>query len=153
LQTQGYTGANPISGSINFAVAETELEALEAARVDLAIKNWQAGFKETINIPANHNIQEGDLFFYFCKGEYRRRVVLGVSHKSDILGVVDGVPRITGITTLNLGFYRLPPMNYTKTLVPKPPEAPKYNLNFLNVVDKTLSEFQDWNGTISRRNF
>lgn len=153
LQTQGYRGADPISGSINFAVAETEFEALEAARVDLAIKNWQAGFKETINIPANFNIQEGDLFFYFCKGEYRRRVVLGVSHNLDILGVVDGAPRITGMTTLNLGFYRLPSMNYTKTLVPKPPEAPKYNLNFLNVVDKTLSEFQDWNGTISRRNF
>ena len=119
LQTEGYSFQDPIGGSENFAVAETLQEALTGARTKLAIENWRNGFQETLQIPGNLKIKEGHRYNYLCNGEFRQRVVLSVAHSLEIQGLVGTDKRITAITTLTLGKYNLPTLNYTKHKIPK----------------------------------
>jgi hypothetical protein len=122
IQTPGYSYQNLIGGSESFPVAETLQEALTAARCKLAIENWRNGLTESLQIPGNLGIKEGDRFNYICNGEYRQRVVLSVAHNLEIQGVVNGDRRITAVTSLSLGRYVLPPLSYTKHKIPKPGE-------------------------------
>ncbi|MHC5939262.1 hypothetical protein [Nostoc sp.] len=46
---------------------------------------------------------KGNRFNYLCNGEYRQRVILGVQTTLNILGAVDGVPKVTATTSLTLG--------------------------------------------------
>ena len=119
IQTDGYTYQDPINGSESFPIAETLEEALTAARTKLAIENWRNGYQETLQIPGNLNIKEGDRFNYLCNGEYRQRIVLSVAHNLEIQGIINGERRITAISTLTLGKYNLPNLNYTKHKIPK----------------------------------
>jgi hypothetical protein len=150
LQTPGYTYADPINGSESFALATTLEEALTGARAKLAIENWRQGLTETLQIPGNLEIKEGDRFNYFCNGEHRERVVLSAQHNMQILGIVGGVPKITCITSLQLGRYVLPQLTWNKVRVPKPGKT-GYNLSILNVIN-ALGNTIDWILTRSRRN-
>ncbi|MCC5618829.1 hypothetical protein LC605_27830 [Nostoc sp. CHAB 5836] len=170
LQTAGYTDANPINGSENFPLAKTLNEALTAARCKLAIENWQNGLTETLQIDGNLLIKEGDRFNYYCNGEFRQRVVLGVQTTLNILGVVDsvrvaspsgeavagtpasGVPKVTAATSLTLGRWMTPNLTYNKIPVPKEPKAPGVNITVTNVIDAELGSIIDWARVQSRRN-
>jgi hypothetical protein len=151
LQTPGYTYADPINGSESFALATTLEEALIGARAKLAIENWRQGLTESLQIPGNLGIKEGDRFNYFCNGERRERVVLSVQHNMQILGIVDAIPKITCVTSLQLGRYVLPPLTWNKVRVPKPGKT-GYNLSILNVINANLGNTIDWILTRSRRN-
>ncbi|MHC5832861.1 MAG: hypothetical protein ACYT04_96985, partial [Nostoc sp.] len=94
-QTAGYTAASPVNGSESFPLAKTLGEALIAASCKLAIENWRNGFTETLQIGGNLDIKEGDRFNYWCNGEYRQRVILGIQTTLNILGAVNGVPKVT----------------------------------------------------------
>ena len=152
LQTQGYTVNDPVGGSESFSLATTLTSALIAARCKLAIENWRVGLSERLQIPGNLSIAEGDRFNYFCNGEYRQRVVLGANTTLNILGVVDGQPRITAVTALTLGPYVTPNLTYSALPVPASPKAPTTNLVFTNVVSDTLGYVIDWSVVRSRRN-
>lgn len=171
LQTAGYSKEDPVGGSESFSVAKTFEEALTAARCKLAIENWRNGLTETLQIPGNLNIAEGDRFNYTLNGEYRQRVVLGVQHTLNILGVVNGVPRITltgspvattegtsatrwltAITSLTLGRWALPGLTYNKIPLPKEPKPPGVNIVVTNVINENLGNIIDWARVRSRRN-
>lgn len=152
LQTQGYTAASPVNGSESFPSAKTIEEALTAARCKLAIENWRNGFTETLQIDGNLWIKEGDRFNYWCNGEYRQRVVLGVQTTLNILGAVNGVPKVTATTALTLGRWMLPNLTFSKISVPKEPKAPEINISVLNVIDAELGSIIDWTRVRSRRN-
>jgi hypothetical protein len=148
LQTPGYDyQTSPINGSVSFPLADTFYEALGAARCQLAIENWRTGFSETVTIPANLNIKEGDRFNYFCNGESRQRVVISATTTLAIAGNVGGTKHVTGYTTLNLGIYRLPDLNYTK--VPITRESVVVTLVF----DDEIGDILDWSRVQNRRNF
>ena len=152
LQTAGYTAQSPVNGSESFPLAKTFDEALIAARCKLAIENWRNGFTETLQIAGNLNIKEGDRFSYLCNGEFRQRVVLGAQTTLNILGAVDGVPKVTATTSLTLGRWVLPNLTYNKILVPKEPKAPGVNITVTNVIDAELGSIIDWARIRSRRN-
>ncbi|MFN6560020.1 MAG: hypothetical protein RMY28_009450 [Nostoc sp. ChiSLP01] len=146
LQTAGYTIDDPVNGSENFSVAETLEEALTAAKCKAAIENWRNGFSENLQIAANSQIKEGDRFNYWCNGEYRKRIVLSAQTPLNILGTVNGQPKVTGITTLTLGRWMLPNVNYVK--IPMPTAS----ISNFNVVNQTLGGVLDWTRVRSRRN-
>ncbi|MEW5856722.1 MAG: hypothetical protein AB1861_05005, partial [Cyanobacteriota bacterium] len=146
LQTAGYTALDPISGSENFELATTLPEALTAAKCKLAIENWRNGFAETLQIAGNFEIKEGDRFNYYLNGEYRQRVVLGISTTLDIKGVIEGRPMITYTSDLTLGPWVTPGLNYTQ--VPEP----RYSIIVTNVISETLGRAIDWSRVRSRRN-
>lgn len=150
IQTPGYTYSDPINGSESFSVATTLEEALTAARTKLAIENWRQGLTESLQIPGNLGIKEGDRFNYFCNGEFRQRVVLSVQHNIQILGIVNRMPKTTITTSLQLGRYVLPTFTYNKVKVPKPGES-GFNLTVLNAINKNLGNLIDWTQTRSRR--
>ncbi len=152
LQTAGYTVESPVNGSESFPLAKTLDEALTAARCKLAIENWRNGFTETLQIAGNLEIKEGDRFNYLCNGEFRQRVVLGVQTTLNILGVVNGVPKVTYVTSLTLGRWMLPELTYSKMPVPKEPKAPGVNVAVLNVIDAEIGSIIDWARVRSRRN-
>jgi hypothetical protein len=123
-----------------------------AARCKLAIENWRNRLTETLQIDGNLLIKEGDRFNYYCNGEFRQRVVLGVQTTINILGVVNGIPKVTATTSLTLGRWMLPNLTYSKVLVPKEPKAPEVNITVLNVIDAELGSIIDWARIRSRRN-
>ncbi|MBN3946743.1 MAG: hypothetical protein HWQ38_09700 [Nostoc sp. NMS7] len=152
LQTAGYTAANPIQGTENFPVAQTFQQALIAAKCKLAIENWRNGFTETLQIAGNLQIREGDRFNYLCNGEFRQRVILGVQTTLNILGAINGVPKVTATTSLTLGRWVMPNLTYSKIAVPKEPKAPGYNITVTNVISAELGSMIDWAKVQSRRN-
>jgi hypothetical protein len=153
IQTAGYSASDPVGGSESFSAASTLNEALTAAKCKLAIENWRTGLTERLQIPGNLNIAEGDRFNYYCNGEYRQRVVLSVQHTLNILGIVDGMPRITAITALTLGRYITPNLTYSEVKVPQQPKPPGYNIRVVNVIRENLGSNLDWGLVKSRRNF
>ncbi|ALF56246.1 hypothetical protein ACX27_04205 [Nostoc piscinale CENA21] len=153
VQSAGYTVNDPVNGSESVPLAKTWDEALVYLRCKLAIENWRNGFTESLQIGGNLQIRSGDRFNYWCNGEYRQRVVLSVQTQLNILGVVDGVPRITYATSLTLGSWVNPPITYSKIALPKEPKAPTANLSVFNVVSETLGSVLDWATIRSRRNF
>jgi hypothetical protein len=153
MQTSGYTYQDPINGSESFAVAPTLEKALIAAQAKLAIENWRQGHTESLQIPGNLRIKEGDRFNYFCNGEYRQRVVLSVQHNIQILGVVDNIPQITCVTSLQLGRYILPTFTWNKVKVPQPSKnSSNDSIIVYDVINETLGNTIDWTLTRSRRN-
>lgn len=149
LRTQGYTVSDPVNGSESFPLAKDFNEALTAAKCKAAIENWRNGLQERLSIPGNLGIKEGDRFNYLCNGELRQRIVLSISHNFDILGAVDGKPRVTLTTNLSLGEWRLPTVDYSKVLVPS------QNINasvLLDPVTETLGSTLPWSRIRSRRN-
>lgn len=153
IQTAGYSASDPVGGSESFSAAKTLQEALTAARCKLAIENWRTGLTETLQIPGNLSIAEGDRFNYYCNGEFRQRVVLSVQHTLNILGVVDGTPKITAITSLTLGRYFIPTMTYSAIKLPQEPKPPGYKITVVNVIREALGGIIDWGLIKSRRNF
>lgn len=151
LQTDGYSKNDPVNGSESFPLAETELEAIAASRTKLAIENWRNGYSESLQIPHNLSIAEGDRFTYTCNGERRDRVVLSVSTTLNILGVVDGERKIVGVTSLSLGVYRLPPLTWNKILQPKEQDITT-NIDITLVQDEAIASVLPWNTLKSRRN-
>lgn len=155
IWTDGYTQNDPISGSESFPMARTIEEALTGARTKLAIENWRNGYSETLQLTDyKPQIKEGDLVTYFCKGQYRTRVVISVNHNINILGVVDDQSIAVGKTSLTLGKYVRPNLNYAKFPLPevdnqqnKPPIIP-----FVRAVNETLGNLLDWEAVSSRRN-
>ena len=153
IQSEGYTVDDPINGSESF-FADTLEKALIAARCKLAIENWRTGFSEQLQVSANLGIKEGDRFNYWCNGEYRQRVVLGVSHSLEILGIVEGEtePRIAGITSLSLGRYVRPSLTWKKVPLAKEPAPLNSSVILINPINKNIGEILNWNGIKSRRN-
>ncbi|ARV58081.1 hypothetical protein BZZ01_05020 [Nostocales cyanobacterium HT-58-2] len=156
LQSAGYTMDDPIGGTESFPLARTLEEALTAARCKYAIENWRSGLQERLQIPGNLGIKEGDRFNYWCNGEYRERVVLGASTTLNILGIVDGQPRVTAVTSLTLGRWGLagqgfPDISYKKVSVPKQVNSAISVLGF-QVVSAQLGQVLDWSNIRSRRN-
>lgn len=119
LRTDGYTESDPVNGSESFPLAKDFDEALTAAKCRAAIENWRSGLQESLSIPGNLGIKEGDRFNYTCNGELRQRVVISLTHIFDIQGVINGSPRVTHITNLSLGSWVLPNVDFSKVLVPK----------------------------------
>ncbi|MBD2492484.1 hypothetical protein [Aulosira sp. FACHB-615] len=153
VQSAGYAVSDPVGGSESVPLAKTWNEALVYLQCKLAIENWRNGFTESLQIPGNLQIRSGDRFNYWCNGEYRQRVVLSVQTQLNILGVVDGVPRITYATSLSLGPWVNPTVAYSKIPLPKEPKAPTVNITVTNVVSQTLGSVLDWATIRSRRNF
>lgn len=152
LQTAGYTSASPVQGSENFPLAQSFAEALTAAKCKLAIENWRNGFTETLQIDGNLQIRDGDRFNYWCNGEFRQRVILGVQTTLNILGTINGTPQVTALTSLTLGRWMLPSVSYTQTPVLSQPKAPGYKISVTNVISQELGSIIDWAAIRSRRN-
>ena len=151
IQTKGYSFSNPINGGESFSAAETLSEALAGAYTKLAIENWRNGFQESLQIPGNLAIKEGDKFFYRCNGELRKRVVISVSHNLEILGIVDRKKLVTAITNLTLGRYIFPELNYSKHLIPEVGEVESQPDAVTIVWRKNLGQILPLVGT-TRRN-
>ena len=151
IQSSGYTAHDPINGSENFLLAATFNEAFLAAKCKLAIENWRNGFRESLEIDGNLQIKEGDRFNYYCNGEYRRRVVLSASTTLNILGTVGSDRKITAKTTLTLGNYVFPNLNFSKIKLPKEPKPKEANFFRFNILSDTLGQV-NWSSIQSRRN-
>lgn len=90
--------------SLSYPHAKTLSEAKRAAKTDFYIRDTQASVKENILIFFNPYIRSGDRITYTCNGEVRKRRVLGVSHKVNLEGTVDGKIYVTSPgTSLQLG--------------------------------------------------
>lgn len=152
IQTDGYAVSDPVNGSENFSAAQTLEQALTAARCKLAVENWRNGFSETVQIPGNPAIREGNRFNYWMNGEYRQRIVINFKHRREILGVVNGVPRVTMTSDLTLGPYVNPGLSFTQIPIPPEPTPPDVNFTILNVIDAELGSILDWATIQSRRN-
>ncbi|MBD2364518.1 hypothetical protein H6G36_25650 [Anabaena minutissima FACHB-250] len=148
LRTAGYGESDPVGGSESFPLAKTFDDALTAAKCKAAIENWRNGLQERLRIAGNLRIKEGDRFNYYCNGELRERIVLSVSHSFNILGLVAGKTQVTLTTDLTLGAWRLPPVEFSKVLIPRQ----ELSGSAILVVDQTLGEVLPWSRIRSRRN-
>lgn len=149
LQTEGYFPTDPINGSENFPLAKNIDEAIIAAKCKLTIENGRSGIKENLDIPLNLMMAEGDKFNYYCNGQLRQRLVLNVTHNFNILGEINGVPKVTATTSLGLGRWLSPTLKYTKTLIPNGANS----INIVSTVDSdSLGQAIDWLNIRSRRN-
>lgn len=147
IWTDGHFRTDPISGTESFSEAKTLNEALTAARTKLAIENWRNGYTETLQLTSYRGeIKEGDLITYFCKGQYRRRVVISVNHTLNILGNIDGQPIVVGKTSLTLGKYLKPQLQSAKIEVP---EISVVSID--SIVKQTIGGLLDWEAVSSRR--
>lgn len=153
LQSPGYSAADPIGGSESFPVAQTLTEAITAARTKFIIENWKEGLQETLQIPGNLRIKEGDRFNYVCNGEFRRRVVLEVSHDLEILGDIGGERRILITTSLTLGKHDpnwTNMVSYSKHRIPEASQEKPSGIAYF-VWSKNIGEILPLN-TQTRRN-
>ena len=150
LRTDDYSETDPINGTESFPLAKNFEGALKAAKCKAAIENWRNGLQEIVTIPGNLRIREGDRFNYVCNGESRQRVVLSVNHTFNILGAVEGEPKVTIITTLTLGQWILPNVEFSKILIPGTNLKGSVELN---AVSQTIGGALDfpWNQIKSRR--
>ena len=103
LQSPGYKAEDPIGGSVSFPLALKFDEAFTAAKCKFYMENIKSGYEETLDIPFNPNILEGDRFIYYWNGEMRERIVKERSSTLVFNGVINGALDITGITSLKLG--------------------------------------------------
>jgi hypothetical protein len=119
IWTDGHSRTDAISGTESFSEAKTVNEALTAVNTKLAIENWRNGYSETLTLTDyRQEIKEGDRITYFCKGQYRVRVVISVNHNLSILGNIGGQPIVVGKTSLTVGKYVTPQVQYAKVEVP-----------------------------------
>jgi len=151
IWTKGYSSQDPISGTENFQLAKTFDEALVAAKCKLAIENWRNGYIETIKISFRREIKEGDRVNYLCKGKYRERVVMSVNHELNIIGNINSKSMVTGYTTLQLGRYVKPTIEFAKIQLPST-KKPGYDISVFNINSKELGNVIDWGNIKSRRN-
>lgn len=151
LQTPGYTLANPSEGSESFPHADTYEKAITAAKSKCQIENYRSGLQESLKIAANLAIEEGDRFNYYLNGEFRQRVVLGISAEFLILRDQENRPILQGTYNLSLGRYRTPVVNCKKVLQPKPP-GQEVNVTSLNVISGEIGYTLPWFDIRSRRN-
>lgn len=99
--TEIYDGRR--KGSIGFGAAKTLDQAIAAAETDIRVKNALSGSTETIDVPFNPQLQEGDEFIYILNGIQRHRRILEVTHALQIQGMLGASRIISSKTTLKLG--------------------------------------------------
>lgn len=150
LQSPGYLSEDPIGGSVSFPLAIDFKEAFKAAECKFYMENIKSGYEETLDIPFNPNILEGDRFIYYWNGEMRERIVKERSSTLLFNGVTNGNLDINGITSLKLG--KLPRVNLSyqelfQVSKDNKPKHPEIKDSFAKVVGF------DWASVQSRRNY
>lgn len=91
-----------LGNTISYQWALTLDQAILAAETDAYLEQLENGDRESIAIPWNPEIRPGDRFIYEQMGEVRRRFVLAVRWKPQLLGKTEDGHRATGYTELQL---------------------------------------------------
>ncbi|QBQ73076.1 hypothetical protein kac65v162_gp044 [Nodularia phage vB_NspS-kac65v162] len=151
IQSKGYSASNPVGGSESFTAATTFDQAITGARCKLAVENWRNGFTETLQIEGRPDLKEGGPFTYWCNGQYRTRTILSASTTDTILGSINGMPKVTSVTSLTLGRRDYPTVTFDEIPIPPDPEPPQADLTTFQIIDQTLGSGLDWSIVVSRR--